>query len=89
MKLTTLNILLKELVANMKIYYEDINNYKPWSGAVNTHKKLRDNDKLEYLESLIEEIYPEGIHETALNDLLWFEADFIYDLVGIDAECED
>lgn len=31
---------------------------------------------------LVEELYPEGIDETELNDLLWFESDWIYESLG-------
>lgn len=38
------------------------------------------------LEQILEEIYPEGMTETELNDLLWFESDMIYEWLGIRSE---
>ena len=33
--------------------------------------------------NLIEEVYPEGIDRTALNDLLWFDDEWIYEMLGM------
>lgn len=34
------------------------------------------------LEPYIEDLYPEGITDTGLNDFLWFERELIADLLG-------
>lgn len=63
--------------------------FEPWSGAVDTWEKLEDFDKLDELEQYIDSEYyndeaGEGvIDETALNDLLWFEPEFVYEMVGL------
>ena len=38
---------------------------------------------------MIEELYPNGIDGTELNDLLWFESDWIYETLGISEEEEE
>lgn len=49
----------------MKIYKElDLTNFEPWSGAVDTYNTIYNADKLNDLEFLLEELYPEGIEET-------------------------
>ena len=60
-----------------------------WGGAVYTLRKISDEDKLDELEQLIEELYPDGIGETELNDLLWFDSDWICETLGIAAEDSD
>ena len=35
---------------------------------------------------MVEELYPNGIEETGLNDLLWFEPEFIFGNLGIEFE---
>ena len=35
---------------------------------------------------LLEELYPEPIDITTINDLLWFESDFIYEQIGLDLD---
>ena len=74
----------------MKITIElSIRDFKAWSGATNTKNIIIDNDKAEEFDQLIEEIYPEGISDTYLNDLLWFDADWILETLGISEEEEE
>lgn len=66
--------------------------FQPWSGAVDTMNKIIDAGKLDDLDFLLEDQYPEGIDETALNDLLWFESDWVLDQLGLkddDVEPDD
>lgn len=73
----------------MKIFRElGLSNFEAWSGATDTLKKIKEADKLNELEQLLEEGYPDGIDETHLNDLLWFESDWLFECLGI-AEEED
>lgn len=55
-----------------------IENFKPWSGAVSTWDEIEEQGKISDLEFLLEELYPDGIDETKLNDLLWFESDLLF-----------
>lgn len=74
----------------MTITYElDLNRFGAWSGAVDTLDRIKEEGKTEELENLLEEIYPDGMSETALNDLLWFEPETIYEWLGITEESED
>lgn len=66
-----------------------INRFKPWSGAVSTWDTIVDEDKLDALEFILEDLYPEGITDTQLNDILWFESDWIYENLGIIEEDEE
>lgn len=66
-----------------------IEGYKPWCGAVSTWEDIEEANKVDELEYLLEEIYPEGITDTQLNDILWFESDWIYESLGITDEDEE
>ena len=44
------------------------------------------NNKVDEFDFLIEELYPDGLTETQLNDILWFEEDWICETLGIDNE---
>jgi len=55
-----------------------------WSGALDTLKVIIENDKLPDLISLLQELYPEPVEITTINDLLWFEDNFIYERLGIE-----
>ena len=63
-----------------------IRNYKPWNGAVYTFNKIQEANKLEALYDIIEEVFPDGIDEQALNDLLRFDADWVYEMLGMEVE---
>ena len=67
----------------------DFNRYRPWEGAINTLNKIRLAGKLDAFEAALDELYPDGMDEGKLNDLLWFEPDYCLSLVGLPGEDED
>ena len=74
----------------MKIISEvSLWNFEGWSGAEETIQVIIENDKVEEFEQLIEELFPEGINETHLNDLLRFEDSWIFEMLGISEEEEE
>ena len=74
----------------MKIYGEkSLADFSFWGGAISTAERIweeRGAGGWNELEAILEDAYPDGIDETALNDLLWFEADTVYEWLGIDDE---
>ena len=71
----------------MKISKEmNLRNFEAWSGAKDTLNKLIEIDKCEELEAVLEDLYPEGMTETQLNDVLWFDVEWIYETLGIEEE---
>lgn len=71
--------------------YKEISIYdfEPWSGAVNTYERLEREGKLDELDSLLPDMFSkDDVEETELNDLLWFEPDTVYELVGLPTESE-
>jgi len=54
-----------------------------WSGAVDTIQTIIENDKLQELMFLLEELYPFPVEITAINDLLWFDDEYIFEQLGI------
>lgn len=77
-----------ELTEDLKVFME-LGDYEPWSGAVSTWDKIRDEDKIDELDAILEDQYPEGIGLTELNDLLWFDGDTVLSWLGISEEEED
>ena len=69
----------------MKTFNENVTlvNFNAQSGAVETKERIINEGKAEQFDSLIEELYPDGLSETALNDLLWFEEDWVFEMLGI------
>ena len=71
----------------MTITYElDLNRFEAWSGAKETLEKIQREGKCSLLEQILDDIYPDGMTETELNDLLWFESETIYEWLGIRSE---
>lgn len=57
--------------------------YRPWSGAIETAKLIEENDKIYEFFDMMNELYPDGIDIIQLNDILWFESEWILDILGI------
>lgn len=69
----------------MKIISEDkrLRDFDFWSGAKDTVDYLT-SDELDTIEDLLEDAYPDGMTETQLNDLFWFDIDVIAEWLGYD-----
>ena len=74
----------------MKIFSEvSISNFQSWSGAKDTQNTIIENDKENEFDALIEDLYPDGLEETQLNDILWFEPEWCFEMLGISEEEPD
>ena len=67
----------------------DLGDFKPWSGAIDTWDKIVDAGKLDTLDFMLEDMYPEGISDVGLNDLLWHDSEWVLDMVGISEDQDD
>lgn len=71
----------------MKVIKEiSIDNFEFWGGAVDTINRLKELNLTDNAEEFINELYPDGISETTLNDEFWFNASDIYQAVGLDTD---
>lgn len=72
----------------MKVYKEVYrsHDFDFWSGAVDTYNDIVDADKEDEFWDLLEEIFSdrEYVSKTELNDFVWFEREYIYNLLGLD-----
>lgn len=60
-----------------------LENFEAWSGGADTLNTLIEKGLCDTLEYHIEnDIFPDGCTDTELNDFLWFEDDFIAELLG-------
>ena len=75
----------------MKISMElSLREFEAWAGGKTTKKEIIRAGKVDEFEALIEELYPDGIDATQLNDILWFDVDWIYETLGmIEEETEE
>lgn len=66
----------------MRVHQElNLIDFRPWSGAVDTMKELT-SEEMVILEETLEELYPDGLSDTQLNDILWFEDEWISEVIG-------
>ena len=74
----------------MKIVSEiSISDFKAWSGARDTLDRIINEDKCDTLEAILEDMYPDGMTDTELNDLLWFDDEAIFEWLGISDKEEE
>jgi len=75
----------------MKTFNENttLANFNAWSGAVDTQNAILEARKGDDFDSLIEDLYPDGLSETQLNDILWFEEEWIFESLGMKEEAEE
>jgi hypothetical protein len=74
----------------MKTFNENVTlaDFNAWSGGTGTKNTILKHNKGDEFDNLIEECYPDGLGETTLNDILWFESDWIFENLGISEEEE-
>lgn len=70
----------------MRLYTNGLSSYEPWSGAVDFYNEIVEEGKLKELEDALDELYPDGMSETELNDLLWHDEDWLRGFLDMDTE---
>ncbi len=65
---------------------DDFSSYEPWDAAVSTFDNIQNAGKMDALEQLIDDMYPDGINRTELNDLLAYESDWVYSMLDMPSE---
>lgn len=67
----------------MKIISEiDLRNFEFWSGAKDNANQLT-SEQLDDLEYMLDDMYPDGMTETQVNDLLWFDFEAVAEWLGL------
>ena len=67
-----------------------INEYTPDPSVIDFYNEIVDEDKIYDLEFVVEDIYPEGITTSQLNDLLANEEGWVRDMLDMNKnESED
>jgi len=64
--------------------YITLSEFEAWSGAKDTKEIIIENGKESEFNYLIQELYPNGLAETTLNDILWFDDEWLFESLGID-----
>ena len=57
--------------------------------ATGYYQEIVDAGKLDQLKDIVSELYPDSIDATTLNDLIWFEYDFLKEVLGMEQDVEE
>ena len=55
-----------------------------WCGALDTLAAIIQHDKLHDLMNWLEEMCPEPVDITSINDLLWFDDEYIFEQLDLE-----
>ena len=68
----------------MKIYREEsLSNFEFWSGAISNAEEFT-LEELDRIGDMLEAESPDGMDETEINDLMWFEPEYLANLIGLE-----
>ena len=73
----------------MKIYREgSLSNFKFWSGAILNAEEFT-LEELDQITAALESLDDgDGYDETQINDLMWFEPEYLASLIGLEWDSE-
>lgn len=60
-----------------------------WSGGGKDRAMMLTYEEMEMVEEVLEDIYPDGIDETTLNDLFWFDFEWVCESIGLQYDAEE
>ena len=73
----------------MKVISEmNLTGFQFWAGAKDNANML-DYDELEQVGYMLEDIYSDGIEDTMINDLFWFEFNIVCEWLGLEYDEEN
>lgn len=61
----------------------NLTTFEFWCGAKDHEFTYTELKEIEYI---LDDLYPDGMTETQVNDLFWFESEFLCESIGIDYE---
>lgn len=64
----------------------DLNTYESNEAGQVTLDRIKEEGKIHEFEALLDDMYPNGLNETTLDDLLRFESDWLFSMLRIDNE---
>lgn len=60
-----------------------------WWGGAELNARMLTESELDMLDVMLIELYPNGMSETLINDVMWFEFDFVCGLLGLVYDCDN
>lgn len=72
----------------IKTDIDNLQDFEAWSGAEDTKNEICNAGKGEQFMTELQQVYPDGMDASELNDLLWFDSDWCLHLVGLETDQE-
>ena len=70
-------------------FKKDFSEFEPWGQAREIYERIEEEGKLDELEQLLEETFTNELPtETEINDLLAYDWEWVYEMLGIEEEEE-
>lgn len=76
--------LTEDLDEELKVFTSTLSGFHPSEKSEGLWNEIKDANKVEDLEYALEALYPDGISDVALDDMLSSEPDWIRDMIGLD-----
>lgn len=64
----------------------EFSDYSPWGQAVSFYNEIKEEGKLDALERVLEDLYPEGCSDTTINDILAYDEDSVREWLDMPSE---
>ena len=61
---------------------QSLRNFEFWSGA-KANAGLLTDEELDRIEAELEYLYPDGMTDTEINDLFWFDFEWVCEVLGL------
>ena len=73
----------------MKVFSEiSLSSFEFWGGA-KLNADMLSVEELEQLDYMLEDCYSEGVSETLINDIMWFEFEWVCEMLGYEYDVEN
>lgn len=73
----------------MKVFSEiNLSSFEFWGGA-KLNADMLSIEELEQLDYMLEDCYSEGVSETMVNDIMWFEFEWVCEMLGYEYDVEN
>ena len=73
----------------MKVFSEiSLSSFEFWGGA-KLNADMLSVEELEQLDCMLEDCYSEGVSETMVNDIMWFEFEWVCEMLGYEYDVEN
>jgi hypothetical protein len=72
-----------QIISKKEIDRVDLRNMV-WEGAADTVEDLS-NEELDTIISILDDCYPHGLEDVELNDIFWFDREWIAEQLGFDS----